>query len=394
MLGLPLDMQAEVQAATGVKRHEPKPIGRAHKAWLKRAIPGLSESDQALANDIFGFRDLDGDWFINLDAVVAYWNEHGKLPSSHSTDDAVRRLGLWVNRQRQNEDLAPDRRALIMERCPAILVNATRATTWEQSLSETAEYLQVNGELPSKNSANKTVKKLGGWIGSQRQNENLTAERRARIMEQCPAVFADSGSGTWERCLAETSEYWRQNGKLPSQHSGNATVRKLGIWVQTQRKKGNLPSELREKIMEQCPAILVDATSAKAWGQWLSEVAGYWRKHGKLPSSKSQDPHTKKLGNWVSVQRRNKSLSPERRTSIIEQCPTIFAVTGSGAWERSLASAADYWRQHGKLPSRSSGDEAVRSLGVWVGKQRSNKNLSPERRAAIMEQCPAILAGR
>jgi hypothetical protein len=189
MLGLPLDMQTEVQGATGVKRYEPEPIGRAHKAWLKRAIPGLSEANQALANDMFGFNDLDDEWRKNLHDVAIYWDEHGKLPRTKSNDDSERRLGSWVGKQRQNKRLAPERRAAIMEQCPAILVENLEGV-WERTLAEVAAHWEQFRKLPSQHSADESERRPGLWVSVQRKSKSITPERRAAIMEQCPAILA------------------------------------------------------------------------------------------------------------------------------------------------------------------------------------------------------------
>lgn len=299
------------------------PLNQFHEAWIRRAIPGLSEEDQAIANDIFGFKGPDEGWSKILGDVVNYREEHGKLPSQTSADETVKKLGSWVSTQRAGKNLSLERRKAIMDQCPEILKSSR---LWEQRLSATAAYLYFQEDLPSDTSADESVKKLGEWGARQRQSKSLTPERRAAIMESCPAII-------------------------------------VGL-------------------------------DPKAWEQKLSETSVYWRKNGSLPSSDSHDLAANDLGDWVFKQRRNRDITTERYEAINEKCPAILAGSDSGNWRRKLAESAEYLRQYGKLPSSASPDDVVKDLARWVGTQRHGKNLAQERRAAIMEQCPAILADR
>jgi hypothetical protein len=116
-------------------------------------------------------------------------------------------------------------------------------TTWQDRLSELADYRRVHGHcnVPNKYSENP---KLGKWVDCQRSNYtrfhkkgNKSQEMSLRIQELESLGFEWDYSGvTWEGRLSELADYCKIHGhcNVPKNYSKN---KKLGGWVKTQRSQ-------------------------------------------------------------------------------------------------------------------------------------------------------------
>jgi hypothetical protein len=112
--------------------------------------------------------------------------------------------------------------------------------TWDDRLSELAEYRKIHGHcnVPTNYSESS---KLAKWVSKQRTNNRFHPEGKTssmtpfRIQELESLGFEwDSYGTTWEDPLSELVGYCKIHGhcNVPNRYSENA---KLGYWVETQR---------------------------------------------------------------------------------------------------------------------------------------------------------------
>jgi hypothetical protein len=84
---------------------------------MDERLPGWLETNRATANQ----RRNDVTWAVWLDDIVAFYEQHRRLPPKST------RLGEWLSRQRQiargqmRYTMDPERRAMLDERLPGWL---------------------------------------------------------------------------------------------------------------------------------------------------------------------------------------------------------------------------------------------------------------------------------
>jgi hypothetical protein len=115
----------------------------------------------------------------------------------------------------------------------------TAEETWWRSLKETEAFVLQNGRLPSNKAKDPAEKRLGSWVGTQKQN--YAAEKH--IMKT-PAIRAEwaalvgqhlrafgTTEETWRRSTQEINDFVLLTGQMPSQRSSDPWEKRLGCLV-------------------------------------------------------------------------------------------------------------------------------------------------------------------
>jgi hypothetical protein len=118
--------------------------------------------------------------------------------------------------------------------------------SWEDRLSELADYRKNNGHcnVPGQNYNDNS--KLASWVANQRQQYKLQQEGtkshmttfRIQALESLGFVCGVYHGATWEAHLSELADYRKIHGHCndPHRYSKNS---KVGYWVTTQRYNYN-----------------------------------------------------------------------------------------------------------------------------------------------------------
>ena len=259
---------------------------------------------------------------------------------------------------------------------------------WEHKIEAVEGYEKRNGRLPYHYSKNTEVRSLNCWCNHQKEYRckgKLSRERQRRL-ELIRGWKWDAGRDReWNCIFQEVRAYAGKVDKLPPQHHKCVKIKKLGIWCAVQRRlkrrRGLL--EKRRKKLESIP-IWSWNKYEDGWDYGFKEVKNYIKKTGTLPSKKSKNTKTKKLGQWCSTQRclkRENNLSKKKQNkleSISIWCWDIF----EEAFYFNLDRVKNYVKEKGKLPCRSVGGVGVGILIDWCSGQRKSKRkgrLSEER---------------
>ena len=124
-------------------------------------------------------------WFYYLNQVEKYIREYNKLPSSKSKSPDVKRLGQWLDHQKQNEksrkytmsnETIYQSWLAFKAKYPDFFLD--NAQVWKKKVEQVEEYIRKHNKLPSQHSKLSDVKRLGQWLGDQKQKE----KSRNRIM--------------------------------------------------------------------------------------------------------------------------------------------------------------------------------------------------------------------
>ena len=191
-------------------------------------------------------------WEESFRALLAYREAHGdcNVPLRW---DPNKKLGLWVQTQRQRkraEALDGDRIRRLEE---AGFVWDTRTAEWERNYRSLAAYREEKGNclVPAQT-------ELGRWIDSQRREftkGRMSQERLARLGQLGLEWGARPRfAAKWEEGFALLLKYLKENGDcdVPQKHPNYPT---LGAWVSNQRTKHRKSSQLNDDQVGRLEAI-------------------------------------------------------------------------------------------------------------------------------------------
>ena len=119
----------------------------------------------------------------------------------------------------------------------------------------------------------------------------------------------------WKQILINVKKYIDTNGKTPSSHDKDATIKFLGSWIGSQKSKYDIDITKCKECMEQEEIytlwtefiqeykeyICIDLN--ENWKQNLINVKKYIDTNGKRPSGKDKDATIKSLGKWIYTQK-------------------------------------------------------------------------------------------
>jgi hypothetical protein len=269
-------------------------------------------------------------WEDRLDELADYRVKHGhcNVPQSYRENT---KLAQWVANQRKQHRLHLEGKTSPMTTLRSQELESlgfewrVYVTSWEDRLSELADYRKIHGHcnVPPRYQENF---KLGHWVGTQRTQYRWHAEGNkspitsARIQSLESLGFEwGSHSAAWEDRLSELADYRKEYGNcnVPKRYSDNL---KLGKWVAEQRtqyrfhKEGKISSRMLSRIEELESLGFEWRVGVTAWEDRLSELADYRKIHGHCNVSRNDSEHTK-LGHWVTNQRYQYRLHKEGKTS-------------------------------------------------------------------------------
>jgi superfamily II DNA or RNA helicase len=338
----------------------------------KNSIP--TERKERLEALGFVWNVIEQQWEEAYEALKTYQSIHGHchVPTGYKTEAGCS-LGTWVKRQRKfKESLSAERKA----RLEALgFVWNPQEQQWEEGYEALKIYQSTHGHclVPARYKTEMGYK-LGGWVGLQRgSKESLSAERKARL---------DSLGFVWHRFEQQWEEAYEALKTYQSIHghchvpTGCKTEAgySLGGWVHKLRmQKNSIPRERKERL----EALgFVWGVLEQQWEEGYEVLKTYQSIHGhcRVPA-KYKTEAGYKLGVWVGTQRQSKeSLSAERKARL-EALGFVWNPQEQ-QWEEGYEALKVYHSTHGHcLVPGTYKTEAGYSLGRWVSKQRTKKDV-------------------
>jgi hypothetical protein len=266
---------------------------------------------------------------------------------------------------------------------------------WAERYKEVVEYYVKNNAWPSTIDSDAVVKRLGAWVVKQRANgkklaagvkSEMTQERYDRL-DETPGWLWDPFTDVWESNFADCLEYYVKNNAWPSRVDSDAVVKRLGGWVSDQRKNGKKLAAGVKSPMTQERYDKLDRTPGWLWDPlsdvWESSFAGcleHYKKNNAWPNKRDSDAVVKRLGAWVGAQRVQgkklasgvKSEMTQERYDRLDETPGWLWDPLTDVWESNYTGCLEYYKNNDAWPSTRDSDPAVKSLGKWVGHQRTD----------------------
>jgi hypothetical protein len=293
-------------------------------------------------------------WKDRLTELAHYRKIHGhcNVPQRYSKNP---KLGAWVGTQRKQYKLRLEGKKSAMTLSHIQQLESLNfewncsGATWEERLSELANYRKIHGHCNVPMAYRYSQKsELATWVGTQRNNYklhlkgNLSCMTPFRIQKLESLDFVwDSHSAARQERLSELADYRKIHGNcnVPRNYSENT---KLATWVGTQRNNYKLhlkgeKSHLTLLHIQELKSLGFEwDTDVATWEGRLRELADYRKIHGhcNVPAKYGENA---KLANWVTNQRSHYRLHVKGKTSQMTR-PRIQALESlSFEWKPSIS---------------------------------------------------------
>ena len=223
---------------------------------------------------------------------------------------------------------------------------------------------------------------LGQWVSQQRLlKETMSAEQRRQLDKQ--GFVWDERLEAWNDAFAALMTFKRREGhcRVPRAHVEEDF--KLGRWVVHQRtRKDSMPSEWRKRLEEHG---FVWDTNQDDWEQGFQALLRFKHREGHCNVTSGHKEKNFNLGHWVTNQRAQKEILPERRR-LLEKEGFSWGLRDKH-WEAGFGFLMRFKQREGHCRVPQKHFEGDFNLGAWVSNQRVlGEKMLPERTQRLNEQ--------
>jgi superfamily II DNA or RNA helicase len=327
-------------------------------------------------------------WNKHYDELIKYLEHYDKYPKGHDEDTNVRKIGKWIQHQRENKkkNKISNEKIIKLEQLKNWqweLVDTTKVKkkSWEEHYEELRKFIEKNNKYPKDSGKDTNIRKIGKWVCNQRTNKkkNKISGERIKQLEKLNNWQWDVDD-IWNENYEKLRNYLEINDKYPKDHDKDINVTKIGKWIQHQRenKKENKISEERIEKLEELKKWQWDILE-NTWNDNYDELRNYLKINGKYPSNSDKNKNIKKIGNWISCQRmaKNKNKISEDKIYKLEQLKNWkWGIDLNNIWNEHYNELKNYLENNDRIPKNRDKDTNIRKLGQWVSNQRRNKKIN------------------
>ena len=346
----------------------------------------------------------DSIWMQIYNLAEKYYEHYGNLliPQNFKTtngyeyDESGVKLGKWLCTQRKYFDGMTSERKELLEKID-FTMNMFE-TKWQNMYELAKKYYKHYGNLviPYKfitingYEYNEDGVRLGKWLYSQRKYYDNFSDVRKKLLDGI-GLSLDINV-VWQRMYELAKIYYNYYGdllipwkfKTINGYEYNEKGVKLGVWINTQRKKYNDLSVEKKKKLEDI-GFVQNAHEIK-WLEMYSLAKTYYEHYGDLLIPKkfrtlngyeySKDGVN--LGFWISTQKSNYDKFSEERKKMLEKIGFIKNLHDS-KWQKVYELAKAYFIHYNNLyidinfktVNGYEYDKGGIALGVWIANQRN-----------------------
>ncbi len=200
---------------------------------------------------------------------------------------------------------------------------------------------------------------------------------------------------SWRTHAVGVATYLVDHGRLPASTADDEHVRRLGNWLQAQRRR-HRAGRLERARSEWLDLNLPDwhDPTAERWYAAAERLVHLAQDIGRLPTRTAGDEEERRLAAWLQAQRTSarRGQMPLRRREWLDDALPDWDRPRESAWFESAATVAAFQKRTGRLPAASTtADADERRLAQWLAKQRmlrDSGDLAPERAAWLDERLP------
>ena len=205
-------------------------------------------------------------WEEMYELAKKYYEYHGdlKIPAKFKTingyeyNDTGVNLGTWLYTQRKNKNLSEERRNLLSS--IGMSLRGNNASQWNKNYELAKKYYEYHGnlEIPAKFKTingyeyNDTGVNLGAWLYTQRQNKNLSDERRKLLSNIGMRFISLKEEKVWYSLYEQALKYYKQYGAWSEENLDkidNKDIIAYGsilTWLKEQRRNPDLNKDMKK----------------------------------------------------------------------------------------------------------------------------------------------------
>ena len=352
-------------------------------------------------------------WNNIFKKVKTYIKKYKCKPSYKSTDNHIKKLGIWFNNQQKNYKNINITTFLCSD-LQNIMNNDNIKIKWEQfiyneeiwnnNLEKVKSYILENNSIPS------VKNKLYYWIKVQKRNYNnnkfIMKNNHIRIKWE---QFIDdnkkyflSTNEIWNNHLEKVKLYILENNSKPLNSNKDPNIKQLGVWISTQiynykhnkfiMKDNNIKIKWKQFINEHKKYFINNDeyySNEKKWYDILEKVKLYINEYKCKPHKTNKDNYIRKLGLWIYTQIKNyKNNSQIMKNNNIKLTWEQFIdeykeyiVTDNDhfsnnykIWNNYLDNIKLYIKKYNCKPSKFDKNNKIKQLRFWFDRQKNNYN--------------------
>jgi len=317
----------------------------------------------------FSWDPISEQWEESFEALKSFRNREGHflIPSTHLENGI--RLGLWVNKQRENKhQLAQER----TDKLSSIGLSLDPLTEqWDLSFAKLKKFHQQEGHcrVPIKHAVEGF--KLGSWVSTQRKNKDSLKPDQVNRLDALGFSW-DPVAERWEESFQALKKFYERTGSCQVSEKTIVDGIRLQTWTWTQRENRKTLSPDQIKRLD-----LIKFSwdpFAEQWEESFNALKIFRNREGHCRVNTSKTfINGINLGRWVSNQRvKRHELNPDQ-LSRLESLGFSWDPV-SQKWDYSYAELKKFKEKFGHcIVPRSLVSNGVK-LGVWVKWQRQNKS--------------------
>ena len=307
-------------------------------------------------------------WTENYKLAINYYKESGNLnvPINYIVDGV--KLGEWIDSQRnlKKENKLTDWK---IEQLNKLGMKWQVNDFWEENYMDVEKYYKKHGDLniPQKYEVN--GRKLRKWLSNQRKlrkkgmltDDQINKLNKLGMQWQIPC--------TWEEVFLKADEYYKKYGDLLVPIDYEVDNYCLGSWISHQRKLKK-ENKLSEEKIEQLNSIGMVWQVNYSWDENYMYAEKYYKKYGNLDIPQKYEVNGRKLGDWLSDQRKFKKSGnlTDDQINKLNKLGMQWQILYS--WDENYKCAEKYYKEHGNLKVPIYYKDEDYCLGAWIRSQR------------------------
>ncbi len=197
-------------------------------------------------------------------------------------------------------------------------------------------------------------------------------------------------SKNWYSTYNELKEFIEKNGRKPSQNSKENKERSLVNWIDTQRRTGVLfknknknDDEISEEDKKKIQLLVdlgLDKNQNEIWNNRYNKVKEFIEKNGRNPSINSKEKEEKKLGEWISTQKKgvlfkskdknDDEISEEDKEKIQLLMDLGLDKNLNDIWNDRYNEVKEFIEKNLRKPNFLSKEKEERKLWQWIETQK------------------------
>lgn len=310
-------------------------------------------------------------WDINFNLLKDYLKDNNKFPTSnYITSDGIK-LGSWVSRQRLLKNKLSKSK---IDKLNSINFNWNiLENQWNFFYNKAVLYYKKYNDLCVYYAERKADEKLRSWLSKQRRLYNQKKLNKFKIKKLNDIhMIWDIKEYELNKMYNEAQLFYQKNKHLKVSKSIEGPNKKLGIWLEEQRRNYRKDNHYNDELIKKLESINMIWNPYKSpiliWEEWFIKAKDFYNKNNHLI------PKEGKLRTWVLAQRAAyKNLRGHLTKIQIKRLENISMVWEplNKNWMKKYLLAVDYYAIHKMLNIPTTYVVNDINLGIWISRQRN-----------------------